>query len=111
MEGEIAAMLVAMLAARKVRQRAVQRLVREREFGLLEGQRLNVVAVVVKRFGVGGSGATPLGISLDERQAQRQGAEKWPVDDEPGARGGEFGFDAVIHRNRWIHRINRIFQD
>ena len=32
-------------------------------------------------------------------------AAKWPVNDEPGARGGEFSFDELVHGNSRIRRI------
>ena len=97
--GNVPAAPVAVLAAREVRQRAMQRLVRQHELGLLEGKLIDVVAVVVERFGVGGGGAAPLGIALDQRQAQHQRAEERLVNNEPGARGGELGFDVGVHGN------------
>ena len=96
-----------MLAARKVRQRAMQRLVRQDEFGLLEGQRLDVAAIVIKRARIGGGGAAPFGVGLHERQAQHQRAEERLVDNQPGSRGDELIFDLVMFRHKKLDRIYR----
>ena len=91
--GHVPAMLDAVLAAREVRQGAMQRLVGQHELGFFQRQRGDVGRVIVKLARIGRRSGTPFLARRHHRQAQGQRAEKRLVQDQPGAGRGEFGFD------------------
>ena len=93
--GEIPAVLHTVLAARKMRQGAVQGLVRQHELGLRHRQGVDVIGVVIELARVGGGGRAPVRIGRSQRQAQHQCAEERLVQDQLGARGGQLGFDGI----------------
>jgi hypothetical protein len=87
--GQVPLVLDAVLAAGEVRERAVQRLVREHELRLRQRQGGDVLGIEVEGARVRRGGRAPVLLCRHHRQPQRERAEERLVEDEPGPCGGE----------------------
>src|SRR5690606_3706500 len=94
--GGIPTVAQAVIAAREVSQRAVQRLVGEHELRLTRIQAPNVRRAVIDPTCIGGYRLAPAG-GL-EGQMQQQHADEGLVQNEPGARGGKLRLRSVVAR-------------
>ena len=98
--GDVPALSHPMRAPREMRERAMQRLVREHELRLGEGQPCDVVRIKVERPGIGRDRGAMARARRGERQMHDQRPNEGTLQDEPGAGRGELGVDLLPHTAR-----------